>query len=125
MQVRRGYLVELILAILVAVASVTLAGSSDGGSEAAQVKRQQAADALAKHHLPAAIAALRRLRIPADFRLRRAGCHWYRCYVAPRPTPGVAPALPAMMQSIGADNPKTRQLAAKMGALSAPSESEA
>lgn len=124
MGVRRGYLIALGLAIVVAVAGVITTGNNGGGSEAAQLRAEQAAQALATRHLPAAMAALQGLRVPGNFRLRTTGCHWYRCYVVPQPTPQVAPVIPAIMRSIGADNPKTRRLAAAMGALIAPFQSE-
>ena len=124
MRVRREYLLALALVILVSVASLVASRANSGGSEAAQIKAGEAAQAVARRDAPAAMAALQRLSVPADFHRLTRGCRWYRCYVVPRPTPQVAPILPTIMRSIGADNPQTRRLVALMGALAAPLESE-
>jgi hypothetical protein len=50
------------------------------------------------------MATLRGVRLPGDFRRLNHGCRWYRCYVVPRATAQVAPELPAIMRSMGADN---------------------
>lgn len=124
MQVRRGFLIALALAVLTGVAGVVVAGGRSSDPEAAQIKAVRAAQALARKHLPAAMAALHRLRVPADFRRLTIGCHWYRCYVVSQPASRVAPVLPSIMRSIGADNPKTRRLDAELGVRAAPLQSE-
>jgi hypothetical protein len=115
MGLRRGYIIALAVVATVGIASIFIprAGNSfDPGAKA-----QAAADALARRHLPEAIAALKRLTVPGNFRLLTTGCQWYRCYLVPERTGQVAPELPGILRSIGAINPQTRLLQARLGLI--------
>lgn len=116
MRVHRGYVVALCLAVAAAAASF-LSPSRNG--EDPELKAQQAALALARQHLPQAMTALERLKVPGDFRRLTTGCHWYRCYVVAKPTPQVAPTLPGILRSVGAVNPQSRHLQEMMEKLNA------
>lgn len=115
MGLRRRYAIALGIAMLAGIASVGVRHAANGLDPGARA--QQAADALARRHLPEAMAALQRLTVPRDFRRTTAGCHWYRCYIVPERTDQVVPELPGILRSIGAFNAQTRLLQARMQGL--------
>jgi hypothetical protein len=116
MGVRRAYVIALALVVLGAVVTAI---------QAAQPSAEQASQALAQRDLPEAIAALQRLRVPADFHPLRVGCRWYRCYLIRKPTSMAAPVLPMIMRNLGASNPETRRLQAEEQAMAGPLDREA
>lgn len=117
MGLRRGYVIALAVAVIAAVASIAIPKGANGLDP--EARALQAADALARRHLPEAMAALQRLAVPRDFRRITAGCMWYRCYVVPERTTQAAPELRGILRSIGALNARTRLLQARMRALGA------
>jgi hypothetical protein len=117
MRIRRRYVIALAVALVAGIGSIVVPTRSDRLDPGARA--QQAADALARRHLPEAMAALAHLTVPRDFRRITAGCRWYRCYVVPERTGLVAPELPGILNSIGAFNAQTRLLQARMQAAGA------
>jgi hypothetical protein len=108
----------LCLALVVGVAALVTHSGAKGSD--ATAKAEQAAQALAKQHLPQAMAVVQRLQVPADFEPIKLGCRWYRCYVVPETTSQAAPLFPVIMSKLGADNPQSRRLRAAMQGLSSP-----
>jgi hypothetical protein len=62
MRLRRGYVIALAVATIAAIASILVPHGAHGLDP--EARAQQAADALAHRHLPEAMAALERLRVP-------------------------------------------------------------
>lgn len=90
--VRRGYLLALVFAALLAV-GVVVVPSVVSSAQAAHTRAE----------VDAALAGLRRLRVPANFVPLTTNCGGYRCFRVAQPTPQAARQLTgAMLRSMGA-----------------------
>jgi|SRR5271166_438645 len=108
MLLRRRYAISLFVVTLLGVGYLVVPRVGDA------IRTQRARDELA-----AAVAAVNRLRVPADFVPLKTGCTSYRCYRVPQPTVQVAPTLLGILDSVGAQRKQLEALMNKLGAAPA------
>jgi hypothetical protein len=115
--VRWPFLVALVAVALGLVLTLALRATAGPNSFEQEIQREKAADALARRGLPAAMAVLGQLQVPADFHEFESNCQWYRCYRVPQPTTAVIREMPSIVASLGGDNAESRVLQGLMNRM--------